>query len=146
MKGRASVVLAVWLAAALVHAQMFKCVDERGVTHYTDKPRPGCKGGEVDIRGQPPISGKVTPREDLSSEEREFRRRQIQRERGEERDKQQAAARERRCASMHAEVQRLQTARRVATVDAKGQRTFLDDAAREQRVQQLQAEIERQCR
>lgn len=48
---------ALALAAAPAAAQMFKCVDDRGVTHYTDKPQPNCKGGPVDIRGSPLISG-----------------------------------------------------------------------------------------
>jgi hypothetical protein len=31
---------ALWLPA---HAQLTKCIDERGRVHYTDKPIPGCK-------------------------------------------------------------------------------------------------------
>lgn len=39
---------AALLAVSLpVQAQLYKCVDERGRTHYTDKPLPGCKGGAV---------------------------------------------------------------------------------------------------
>lgn len=30
-------------AASAAHAQMYKCVDERGKTNYSDKPQPGCK-------------------------------------------------------------------------------------------------------
>jgi hypothetical protein len=49
------------LSALPAAAQMYKCVDERGVTHYSDKPQPpGCKGGPVDIKGSPPISGTVS--------------------------------------------------------------------------------------
>ena len=36
--------LGLFLALALpAHAQLTKCVDERGRVHYTDKPIPGCK-------------------------------------------------------------------------------------------------------
>ena len=36
--------IAVLLAFSIpAHAQMYKCVDERGVTRYSDKPMPGCK-------------------------------------------------------------------------------------------------------
>src|SRR5205807_9121829 len=43
------------LACAPAYAQMYKCVDPRGVTHYSDKPLPpSCKGGAVKIRGTPP--------------------------------------------------------------------------------------------
>lgn len=49
------------LSALPAEAQMYKCVDQRGVTHYSDKPLPpGCKGGPVDIKGSPPISGSVS--------------------------------------------------------------------------------------
>jgi len=43
------------LACAPAYAQMYKCVDSRGVTQYSDKPLPpSCKGGEVKIRATPP--------------------------------------------------------------------------------------------
>jgi hypothetical protein len=47
------------LACAPAYAQMYKCVDERGVTHYSDKPLPpSCKGGAVKIRGTPPSTSR----------------------------------------------------------------------------------------
>lgn len=137
---------ALLLVAVSVHAQMVKCVDERGVVHYTDKPRPGCKGGEVNIRGQPPISGKLQPRTlDPAREEREFQRRRIEGERqakGEEREREM---RRRRCATMHSELQRLESQRRVVSVNPQGERTFLDDGVRQQRIEQLRTEIARGC-
>ena len=137
---------ALLLVAVSVHAQMVKCVDERGVVHYTDKPRPGCKGGEVDIRGPPPISGKLQPRTlDPAREEREFQRRRIEGERqakGEEREREM---RRRRCATMHSELQRLESQRRVVSINPQGERTFLDDGVRQQRIEQLRAEIARGC-
>ncbi len=43
------------LGCAPAYAQMYKCVDARGVTHYSDKPLPpSCKGGAVKIRATPP--------------------------------------------------------------------------------------------
>ncbi len=52
---------ALLLACAPAYAQMYKCVDARGVTHYSDKPLPpSCKGGAVKIRGTPP-SGASRP-------------------------------------------------------------------------------------
>jgi len=50
------------VACAPAHAQMYKCVDERGVTHYSDKPLPPtCKGGAVKIRATPPSTGTSRP-------------------------------------------------------------------------------------
>ena len=50
------------LACAPAYAQIYKCVDERGVTHYSDKPMPpSCKGGVAKIRAAPPSSGASRP-------------------------------------------------------------------------------------
>jgi hypothetical protein len=50
------------LTCAPAYAQMYKCVDERGVTHYSDKPLPPtCKGGAVKIRGTQPSTGTRRP-------------------------------------------------------------------------------------
>lgn len=137
---------ALLLVPVLVHAQMVKCVDERGIVHYTDKPRPGCRGGEVNIQGQPPISGKLQPRTlDPAREEREFQRRRIEGERQAKNEEREREARRRRCDTMHAELQRLETQRRVVTVNAQGERTFLDDGVRQQRIEQLRTEIARGC-
>lgn len=137
---------ALLLAALPVHAQMVKCVDARGVTHYTDKPPPGCRGREVDIRGQPPISGKLAPQKlDVGREEREFQRRRIEGERQAKNEEREREARRRRCASMQAQLQRLESQRRVATVNPQGERTFLDDGARQQQIERLRTDIGRSC-
>ena len=116
-------------------AQMYKCVDERGVTLYTDKPRPGCKGGEVDIQPIPPVSGKVTPyREDLQAAERDFKRRQIQREREEAAAAKRDSELRKRCARQKLELERLASVRRM------------DDRLREARLKQLNEDFAQQCR
>jgi hypothetical protein len=69
----ASDVLALALPA---HAQMYKCVDSRGVTHYADQPTEGCRNAAVDIRPSPPISGRLTPSAaDPAQQDADFRRR-----------------------------------------------------------------------
>ena len=117
------------LAPAAAFAQMYKCVDERGVTSYSDKPCVGAKGGQVDIHGAPPISGKLqTPKEDLGREEAEFKRRQKEREREAANDR---AALQRRCAPLRQEQARLATVRRSA----------MDDQAREKRLAELNDQL-----
>ena len=126
---------------------MYKCVDERGVTHYSDKPRPGCKGSEVDIRPQSPISGSVTGgKQDVGAAERDFQRRQIQRNRDEEAEAKRQEDQKRRCASLRANLERYSAQRRIASIDAKGERVFMDDASREAKLSQLNEEIAQKCR
>ncbi len=134
------------ITTAPVHAQMIKCVDQSGVTHYTDKPPPGCKGGAVDIRPAPPISGKVQERkEDLVGAEREFQRRQIERDSKQQDEARKLEAQKRRCASMHSEYQRITSARRVVRTNEKGERVDVEDAERETRLAQMKADIARNC-
>jgi hypothetical protein len=89
MSAARAVALGILLAGVTTaHAQMYKCVDERGVTHYSDKPRPGCNGGKVHIQAIPPVSGQTTPRaSDLAGQDADFKRRQIERENAAARDK-----------------------------------------------------------
>jgi uncharacterized protein DUF4124 len=46
------------LASGPAAAQLFKCVDARGRTHYTDKPLPGCKGED---KMRPPAQPQSAP-------------------------------------------------------------------------------------
>lgn len=142
----ATVAVVAAISAAPVHAQMYKCVDERGVTHYTDKPSPGCKGGPVDIHPAPPISGKVEERkEDPVGAEREFQRRQIERDRKDQGEARKLEAQKRRCASMHSEYQRLTSGRRLSRINEKGERVYVEDADRQRRAAELKGDLARQC-
>lgn len=136
--------LAVLLASALpAHAQMYKCVDARGVTHYTDKPLPGCKGRPVNIQGQPPLSGQVAPpsKPDPAREDAEFKGRQIERENTEASSKAAQAASTQRCVMLRREHSLLSNAGRVTRVNEKGEREFVEDAAREARIAKLREEL-----
>jgi hypothetical protein len=124
------------LGSGASFAQMYKCVDARGVTQYADKPCPDGKGREVDIRGQPPISGQVTPyREDLKRDERDLQRRQAQREQERQADAKALEARQKRCLALRGDLQRASSVRRPSDSDAL-------DA----RIAALNAEIGRSCR
>ena len=139
-----AVVAAVLLAASTAaQAQMYKCVDERGVTHYSDKPRPDCKGQKIDIQPIPPVGGKVQERsQDASRDEADFKRRQIDRDHAEARDKAAQNALAQRCARMRSDYGRLLNARRVIEkYGDKGERVYMEDATREQRLAQMREEM-----
>jgi len=124
------------LAAPAAHAQMYKCVDARGVTQYSDKPCPEGKGKEVDIRGQPPISGQLTPqKENLKAAEREFQQRQAKQEREHLQEQRALEAQQKKCTSLRDQLQRLSATRRPA-----------DATAHDARIAALNADIARVCR
>lgn len=127
------------LAAFPTWAQMYKCVDERGVTHYTDKPQPGCAGGQIDIRPIPPVSGKEPARSSsLPGEDAEFRRRQMLREQAEAREK---AALTQRCTNLRAEYALLDSGVPIIKSNERGERVYLEDATRDARMAQIREEI-----
>jgi hypothetical protein len=118
---------------------MYKCVDERGVTHYSDKPRPGCKGGKVDIQAIPPVSGKVAPRPtDVPRQDADFKRRQNERERAEAADK---AALEQRCTRLRQEHAWLSSGTRIGKITTQGERIYVDDATRDTRLLRVKEEL-----
>ncbi len=118
---------------------MYKCVDERGVTHYTDKPRPDCKGSKVDIRPIPSISGKAaTHSADLAGQDADFKRRQIERAQAESKDK---TALDQRCSRLRREESWLSHSGRITQTDAQGQRVFVDDATRDARLAQVREQL-----
>jgi hypothetical protein len=133
--------LCLLVAVPSAFAQMYKCVDANGVTHYTDKPRPDCKGGKVDIQSSPTTSGKPAgaPRsEDFARQDADFKRRQIQREQAEARDKQ---ALDQRCKRLRQEHEWLSFGGRISQRDAQGQRVYVEDAERQTRLAQVKSEL-----
>ena len=125
------------LAAPAAQAQMYKCVDAQGRVVYADKPQPGCKGGVVNIQSSPSISGEgVTPPSvpKAAEQDADFKRRQIERERQEGLEK---TAQQERCQRVRQEIAWLSAGTRVARINDAGERVFMDDATREQRLTQL---------
>ena len=141
-------VLALALVASGASAQtMYKCVDSRGVTRYTDRLEPGCKGKEVNIQGQPPISGQLAPTdENLQREERAFQRRRIDEERVREAQRNTQARQEQQCAQLQAELSRLQSGLRLVRPDDKGGYEYVEDEERNRQAEGLRAEIAQKCR
>jgi uncharacterized protein YcfJ len=139
--------VAFLVSALPAQAQMYKCKDARGVTQYTDKPCADGKGGAVDIRGQPPISGKVESRgSDVGAAEREFQGRRIERAREEEAVAARAEQQKRRCAAMHSQLDFLTRFNTISKMNEKGERVYMDDATRNAQVEQLRTAIARDCR
>ena len=131
------VLAALLLVAALdARAQLYKCVDEQGKTRYTDKPSADCK--QTAIKGSPTSGAPSERHEDLGAQERDFQRRQRQ-EQAKETKEQQALAQ--RCTRLRQERALLADARRIVKIDAKGERVYMDDAVRDQRLAQLESEL-----
>ena len=62
--------VAVLFVCASAHAQTYKCVDQRGVTHYSDKPITNCKSEKIKVqRGGEASEQAATPRQTKTMQE-----------------------------------------------------------------------------
>jgi hypothetical protein len=124
------------LVALPCWAQMYKCVDKNGVTHYADSPLPGCKGQEVQIGPIPSVSGGDIKRrdEDFAQQDADFRRRQNQRAEAEARER---AALEARCKSLRQQHAVLSSGRRLAHTNERGEPVYVPDQARQEQLAQV---------
>jgi hypothetical protein len=134
--------LGVLLIASAFHAeaQMYKCVDERGATRYADQPGPGCKPAA--IKPSPPISGEVrAPSQNFAGQDAELRRRQLEREAAAAQEREAREALAQRCARQREEYNMLTSGTRIFKSNEKGERAFVDDATRAQRIAKLQQDM-----
>jgi len=131
------------VAALPAQAQMYKCVDEHGKPSYSDQPAAGCK--TVDIRPSPPLSGSVqgSP-ENFAVQDAELKRRQLEREAAAAKEASEHAVLERRCAALRREQMVLASGVRISSLDAQGDRVYMDDASRDRRLAVLAQEL-RSC-
>ena len=125
---------------------MYKCLDARGVTQYSDKPCADGKGKAVDIRSQPPTSGTLAPKPDAGAAERDFQRRRIERAREDEAVAAQAEQRKRRCSTLHSQLDFLTRFNSISKMNEKGERVYMDEATRNSNIEQLKSAIARDCR
>lgn len=139
---KSSVVLAASLALALpAAAQVYKWVDEKGRTHYGEKPPEGVKAVEM---GAPvPPSDPAAKAPDWKQKELDSRRNRIERDGKEAKEKDRAerteANRSARCEEARRRLEALQQEMRVFSRNEKGEKVYLEDKDRP-------AEIERERR
>lgn len=149
------------LASALVmtlpaQAEVNKWVDADGKVHYSDQAPPGKAGVHklrVGINNTPTAAtGSPTDKpaaKSLADRELEYRQRQIA---AEEAQKKQAQAdadsklKQQNCAGARGNLKTLEEGGRVYNYDAKGERTYLDDAARTKSLEEAKKRVSEWCK
>ena len=141
----------ILLAAAMVgwaltaHAQqIYKWVDDKGVTQYTTTPPPTGKAQAIRTAPASPAAAAKTWQE----QEIEFRARQVERAEAEHKEKraqQDAARRHATCVAAQRDLRNVKEQRPLYTQDEKGERQYLDDAQRASAERKVRDFIEREC-
>ncbi len=140
------VLLSLPLAAA---AEMYRWVDSSGQVHYSDSPPPAGAKSTKTIDTPPaapaaaPAKGKTWQEKDL-----EFRQRQAaDAEAQAKKDKEAADAKQKKenCEAARRNLQTLESGQRVATTNARGEREFMDDAARQKAIEEARRAVNSWC-
>jgi Domain of unknown function (DUF4124) len=147
--GRAVIRIAPLLIAFLpltAAAQMYKWVDEKGVTHYSETPPGEGKVDKVDIKPGPATSA---PAIDWKQREINARQQRIQKEQLEGREKAQeqnaSAERKGRCIESQRRLSIYQAARPVYTMNEKGEKIYLEDKDRQREIDTWRDNVRKYC-
>ena len=130
--------------AALAQS-MYKWVDEKGVTHYSETPPPdGTKGAaKIEVK---PIAPDKTPVDNWKQREAESKqRRAVQGNQEEAARKQEEQQRTRKCRDAQRSVDQLQNYSRIFHLNEKGERVYLEENQRASELAEAKRDITRYC-
>ena len=137
----------LWALLVPAIAQVYKWVDEKGVTHYGERAPQGKKAQEVEQRlaNPGPAPGKeVQP--GWKEQDLEFRRRRIEAEQTEAKDKQQESSQRRACNQARDQLALMKSARGLYRLNEAGERVFQSDEERKASIARLEQLISERCR
>jgi hypothetical protein len=141
-----AVIAVAAIAAQAAQAQVFKWVDEKGRTHYGEKPPEGVKANEVAKPTPPSDPSKAAAPDDWKRRALDARRDKAERDRGEqERETNERAQRERRCRNARVALDRLENVQGLYRYNERGERVYFTDAEREPEKARAQREIREHC-
>jgi hypothetical protein len=130
---------------------MYKWVDEKGVTHYSETPPPGRKAAPVPGAPTPAPKPADAP-STWGEKDRDFRRRQIEREQAQEQrqkkeneEKRRVAMRREMCLEARHALALLREQRPIYWINEKGEREFLEDRDRPAAIERMKKNIESYC-
>jgi hypothetical protein len=136
--------IALVLIAGAAYGQVYRWVDEKGVTHYGAQPPQDAKAREVEDKlATPP--GAAPREEDWQQKEREFRQRRIQSGEAEAKKEQESERRRMLCNQQRDLLARLQRAPRTYQLNDQGERVFMNDSQRESAIARQEKMVTQYC-
>ncbi len=144
-------VIALFAFSLTAHAGLNKWVDADGKVHYSDAPPPENVKAEsvknIAGKGQTEAPATFSPKSIAEREAELKKSKQAKEETAAKKAQQEAetAAKKQNCTTSQQNLRTLQEASRIVTYDEKGEKTYLDDAAREQRMDEARKNISAYC-
>jgi len=132
------------------YAQLIKWVDANGKVHYSDSPPPDdVKAETLHISTSHAASSSAPPAaKTIAEQEAELKKTQkakLEAAQKEAKAQEQARIKQSNCAQARTQLSTMQDSPRIATYDANGERSIMDDATRQQRIQDAQKAISDYC-
>jgi len=148
--GRA-LALALLVAALPAAAQtMYKWVDEKGVTHFSEHPPADAKlekkASKVTPKVTPPSSAGAYDPNAWKSKDAEARKRGVERGQQEQVDARDAAKRAEACERARSRLGMLQTSAPIFRTNPDGSRTYMEDKTREAEIARAREAADQACR
>ena len=142
---------AIALTAALgAGAQtMYKWVDEKGVTHFSETPPPDekakAKASKVTPKVTPPSNPGAYNPEAWRTQDSDARKRQIERGKGEQADAQGREKRQAACNRARSRLSMLENTQVIYRDQPDGKRTFMEDSERNAEMGRAREAIKEYC-
>jgi hypothetical protein len=136
------------LGAASAHAQVYKCVDSAGKAVYSQTPCPvGTQSSTIGNRV--PAAPMASPSKSAAEQEMGFRKRQKEQEESQKKtahSEEQAKLKEENCRRAREQSAQFDAGSRIARVNEKGERYFLDDDQIAQEKARAQSLVDQWCK
>jgi hypothetical protein len=144
---RAFLALVVAAAASNAFAQQYKWVDEMGRVRYGDLPPAGVQA--TPLRAPPP--GAATPAPEMKKDAAKAATPKRQEDTQKEREmqakaEQDAQIKRENCARAQDVLRTMESGQRIARVDSKGERYYLDDAQIAQETAKARESVQQWCK
>ena len=139
------VMLSLLLVPAAASAEMYKWVDEKGRTVYSEQPPPDGKAAtKLDIRTSPGSAPADWKQKEIDSRQTKIvKDQQEQNQKAQEQN--QMTAKKANCIESQRQLAIAQTPRPVYQVDEKGEKVYLDEAARQREIDGWAANVKKYC-
>ena len=128
------------------HAGLTKWVDAEGKVHYSDEPPPANVNAKVLAV---PKAASGVPAEKTYVEQEAERKKALKNKAESEqkaaKQQEDAAAKQKYCASLRSHLATLEKGSRLATYNEKGESVIMDDAARQQQIEEARKQLSANC-
>lgn len=128
------------------HGALHKWVDANGNVHYSDEPPPANVKGTM-LKAQPAPAAPAA--KTTAERDAEYKKTQKAKQEADQKSATQqenALARQKNCEAAQQNLRALEAGGRMAVYDDKGERSFLDDAGRQQRIGEARRIIATDCK